>query len=192
MELNFSDSPMKEGYYVYAHGKLQGTYDKASQAIRKAETLEGVVVSHRQAYLWERGNWPSMFEVNNVTAFKKKSVESSISACLRKMFEIERKEVDVKSELTAGATPKAVLDQYMQGEGIDLTGCGVKDILYLISGETPVVALIGNNHAVLVYGYSQTNVVYMDPDSGRKESVTWEKMDAMLERNGNVIIGYTK
>lgn len=190
MELTFNDSPMKQGYYVYAHGEIQGVYEKASQAIRKAESMEGVVVSHRQAYLWERGNWPSIFEVDNVTTFKKKDGENSVTACLRKMFELEEKTVDVKTEIDAGLTPKEILDQYMDGEGVDLTGCNVKDILYIISEETPVIALIENNHAVLVYGYSQTNIVYMDPVSGRKVSVTWDTMDDMLEKNGNVLIGY--
>lgn len=190
--LSFNDSGMKQRYYVYAHGSMQGVYDKPSQAIHRAGELEGVATTYRQAYLWERGNWANIFEVDGVETFTKKSGETSIAACLRKMLALQEITVDVQEELDNGLSPKQVLDKYMSGEGLDLTGCTVEDILYLINQETPVAALIGNNHMVLIYGYSQTNIVYMDPVSGEKESVTWEAMDKMLSNMGNILIGYAE
>ena len=45
-----------DAFYVYGHGRLQGTYNTAGKAIQKANDCGGVVVDADQNYIWERGN----------------------------------------------------------------------------------------------------------------------------------------
>ena len=45
-----------DAFYVYGHGRLQGTYNTAGKAIQKANDCGGVVVDADQTYIWERGN----------------------------------------------------------------------------------------------------------------------------------------
>lgn len=191
MTLNFDDSGMQEKYYVYAKGRIQGVYNKEIQAIRHAREMKGTAVSYRQGYLWEQGNWASIYEVDNMETFRAKSGQSTTEACLEKMFQLENQEVDVKVEIEAGLSPKEILTKYMSGEGLDLTGCEVSDILYLINQETPVAAVVGKEHTILIFGYTQEKIVYLDPADGKRKSASWSGMDQMLENAGNVMFGYT-
>lgn len=192
MILNFDDAGMQEKYYVYAKGQIQGAYDKESQAIHHAKELKGVAVSYKQNYLFEQGNLATIYEVDYMEAFQKKEGQTSTQACLEKMFQAEEIEVDVTAEMEAGLSPKEILTKYMSGEGLDLTGCEVSDILYLINQETPVAAVIGNNHTILIFGYTSEKIVYLDPSDGARKSVSWSDMDKLLKNAGNVLFGYTK
>ena len=51
-----------DAFYVYGHGRLQGTYNTAGKAIQKANDCGGVVVDADQNYIWERGNRHSQVE----------------------------------------------------------------------------------------------------------------------------------
>lgn len=190
--LNFDDAKMQEKYYVFAKGEIQGAYDRASQAIHHAKELKGVAVSYRQGYLFEQGNLATIYEVDYMDAFKKKEGQTSTQACLEKMFQAEEIEVDVVSEVEAGLSPKEILTKHMSGEGLDLTGCEISDVLYLINQETPVAAVIGKNHTVLIFGYTSEKIVYLDPNDGARKSASWSEMDKMLKNAGNVLFGYTK
>ena len=78
------------------------------------------------------------------------------------------------------------------GEGLNLTGCTLKDVLYLVSRETPVIALTGEDQAVLIIGYNKEKVAYLDPWDGARYSVSKEEMESMVQGYAGAFIGYTK
>ncbi len=193
LTLNFDQLQVKEVYYVYALGELQGIYDRASYAVQQAEKVEGVVISSSQEYIWEAGNTPSVYEVNNMEPFAVGEGENTLTACLKKMLEIEGVDnINVAEELSSGKAPDEVLSEMPEGEGVDLTGCTMDEIRYIISHETPVIAMIGPDHAVLVIGYNKTNVAYLDPADGQRYSVSFEDMTNAVNANGSIFIGYVK
>lgn len=192
MTIRFDESSMDGKYYVYALGELQGVYERASYAVIKANEVNGVAVSSRQAYVWERGNWPSVYEVENMTEFQMEEGETAMAACLQQMLQKEGKTADVVKELNAGKSPETILSTYIGGEGLDLTGCTTEEILYTISRETPVIAMFENGHTVLVIGYNKTNIAYLDPADGKRYSVTFAEMESKVGASGNTFIGYVK
>ena len=192
MTIRFDESTMDGKYYVYALGELQGVYERASYAVIKANEVNGVAVSSRQAYVWERGNWPSVYEVENMTEFQMEEGETAMAACLQQMLQKEGKTADVVTELNAGKSPETILSTYIGGEGLDLTGCTTEEILYTISRETPVIAMFENGHTVLVIGYNKTNIAYLDPADGKRYSVTFAEMESKVGASGNTFIGYVK
>ena len=192
MTIRFDESTMDGKYYVYALGELQGVYERASYAVIKANEVNGVAVSSRQAYVWERGNWPSVYEVENMTEFQMEGGETAMAACLQQMLQKEGKTADVVKELNAGKSPETILSTYIGGEGLDLTGCTTEEILYTISRETPVIAMFENGHTVLVIGYNKTNIAYLDPADGKRYSVTFAEMESKVGASGNTFIGYVK
>lgn len=192
MNIVFDEAPMSGKYYVYAHGDLQGIYTKASYAVSHADETGGVAISSRQAYIWERGNRPNIYEVDGISEFTAAEGESTMAACLRQMLLKEGESVDVVKELASGSSPEEVLTAYSGGEGLDLTGCSTEEVLYTISQETPVIALVGVDHAVLLIGYNKTNVAYYDPADGGRHSVTIEEMENMVKTCGNTFVGYVK
>lgn len=187
------DEAEAEGkYYVYACGEQKGVYDKASYAVKRADEIRGTAVTSKQAYLWERGNRPTIYEVDNMDVFAAGEGESTLAACLRRIMEKEGKQADVTTELMNGMSPEEILNVHSGGEGLDLTGCTIEEILYTISRETPVIAMIGGDHAVLLIGYNQTNVAYLDPADGQRYSVSKTDMENMVRASGNTLIGYAK
>ena len=192
MNISFDETEVDEKYYVYALGDLQGVYDKASYAVRRADEIEGTAVSSRQAYVWERGNTPDLYEVDNMEPFSAEEGESTLEACLKRILQIEGQEADVKQELGDGMSPEEILSEHSGGEGLDLTGCTTEEILYTISRETPVIAMLDSSHAVLLIGYNKTNVAYLDPADGKRYSVSKEDMENMVKASGNTFIGYAK
>ena len=67
-----------------------------------------------------------------------------------------------------------------------------EEIRYTISHETPVIAMLSMDHAVLVIGYTSEKYAYIDPADGERHSATPEEMAQMVSGSGNVFLGYVK
>ena len=86
-------------------------------------------------------------------------------------------------------------ERYMQSyeaHQIDLTGCTLEQILYVIGKGRPVTALISSDHAVMLTGYTTTDITYIDPDMGQEYTVGISTMEDMTEAGGDVFIGYIR
>ena len=75
---------------------------------------------------------------------------------------------------------------------VDLTGCSLEQVLYIINKGLPVIAMTDANHAILLTGYSMTDITYIDPDTASQNTVSIEQMSAMIAGSGNTFIGYMK
>lgn len=153
-----------EKFYVYGMGELAAVYDKAGYAVQKANEVSGVVISSNQEYVWERGNRDLVYSTE-ATAFGKENGETSLEACERYM------------------------EQY-EAHQVDLTGCTLDQVLYVINRGCPVIALTDADHAVLLTGYTTTDITYVDPDDGESHTVGMSTMEQQTESSGNVFIGY--
>lgn len=153
-------------YYVYGMGELVEIYDKASYAIQKAEQVSGVVISSGQSYIWEKGNRDLVY-YTDAEAFKKGDGQTSFEACEKHME-------------TYGA------------KRVNLTGCTLDQVLYVINKGLPVIAMTDASHAILLTGYSTTDVTYIDPDNGEEHTVSVNDMETMVNGSGNTFIGYVK
>lgn len=168
-------------------------YEKASYAIQEAEKIKGVVISSSQEYVWESGNTPDIYEVNNMDEFRTGEGESTLAACLNRILKLEGAEdINASTELENGKSPAEILTEATGGEGFDLTGCTPEEIRYTISHETPVIAMLSVDHAVLVIGYTDAKYAYLDPADGERHSATPDEMNDLVSGSGNVFIGYVK
>ena len=80
----------------------------------------------------------------------------------------------------------------MYGKKVDLTGCSLEQVLYIINKGLPVIAMTDANHAILLTGYSMTDITYIDPNTASQNTVSIEQMSAMIAGSGNTFIGYMK
>lgn len=151
-------------YYVYGMGELEGIYDRAGYAIQEAEEISGVVISSDQAYIWEKGNRDLAYSTEAET-FRRQEGESSLEACERYM------------------------EQY-NAHQVDLTGCTLDRVLYVINKGCPMIALTNADHAILLTGYTRTDITYIDPDTGEEQTVGVGEMEKMVQGSGNTFIGY--
>lgn len=162
----FDDKVKSEKYYVYGMGQLVAIYDRASYAIQKAEKVSGVVISSDQSYIWEKGNRDLVYDTG-AGPFKKTDGQTSIQACEKQMEKYKAKKVN-------------------------LTGCTLDEVLYVINKGMPVIAMTDPGHAILLTGYTTTDVTYIDPDDGTEHTVGINDMESMVNGSGNTFIGYVK
>lgn len=165
--ITFSDKDAPEKYYVYGHGEIQGVYTKAGDAIKKANDYNGVVVDSSQDYVWERGNRNLQYSIT-----EKDDVLNTIKDRLKN----QEKPIDILKDINDGVA-------------YDLTGCTTEEILYIINQGRPVIAMLDSQNAVILVGYSDTNVVYEDLNDSTRHSVKYEEMDQMTSGSGNAYIG---
>lgn len=166
LEIDLGGESGTEKFYVYGMGSLTAVCDSAGEAVRKAEQVSGVVISSRQAYVWERGNRDLVYSTD-AAPFAKEDGETSLEACERYM-------------------------ESYNAQRIDLTGCSLSQVLYVINRGCPLIALTSADHAVLLTGYSTTDITYIDPDSGAEHTVGINEMESMAQSGGNVFIGYVR
>lgn len=166
LTVTISGGSSGEKFYVYGMGELIEIYDKAAYAIQKANEVSGVVISSEQQYVWERGNRDLVYSAD-VSTFRTEGDETSLAACERYM------------------------EQY-EAHQVDLTGCTLEQVLYVINRGCPVITLIGSDHAVLLTGYTTTDITYIDPEDGASHTVGMGTMEKQTEGAGNVFIGYIR
>ncbi len=164
LTITLSGGDSGEKFYVYGMGELIDVYDKAGYAVQRANEVSGVVISSNQQYVWERGNRDLAY-ATDAEAFSAEDGETTLAACERYMERYEAHQ-------------------------IDLTGCTLDQVLYVINRGCPVIALIDTDHAVLMTGYTTTDITYIDPEDGKEHTTGVGTMSNRTEDSGNVFIGY--
>lgn len=166
LTITLGENEKGEKYYVYGIGELVAVYDKAGYAIQKAEQVSGVVISSDQTYVWEKGNRDLVYSTD-AEPFTTGEGETSLEACERYMEKYD-------------------------AHKLDLTGCSLDQVLYVINRGCPLIALLDSSHAVLVTGYTLTDITYIDPDTGSENTVGITEMETMIENGGNTMIGFVR
>ena len=63
---------------------------------------------------------------------------------------------------------------------VDLTGCTLDQVLYVINRGCPVIALTSADHAILLTGYTKNDITYIDPENGESQTVSISEMEGMV------------
>ena len=164
-QLNLDDSSEDELYYVYARGKLQQIDRSLVDAINAAYDEMGVVVDDHAKYIWTRGTRA----LNKNLTYEEETAQSqddSLRACLEILVAAEGgKASEVEALLSDGIAIDDVIVQAMgaQNNIVNLRGCSVTQVLYYINENHLVLAVTGDNSAVLLTGYDTQNVSIYDP-----------------------------
>lgn len=79
-----------------------------------------------------------------------------------------------------------------QAQILDLSGCSLSSVLYYVSRDIPVLALLNDGNAVLVVGYNELNTVIFNPLSGQIKKMGMNDSEDFFEANGNSFFTYVK
>ena len=164
--ISFDQVEMAGQCYVYGHGRLQGIYHQAGDAIRNAMEYEGVVVGPDQAYIWESGN---------------RDLKYSIQGKEGEISEIQKK-------LAAGTSPVEIIEGIREGQVLDLSGSSCEDLLYIINQDRPVIAMQNAEKGIILVGYQDDMVTYIDGKSGERHSASCEEIDKMTAESGRTYV----
>lgn len=165
-EVEFEEEQTADVYYVYGLGRLQGIYDSANDALQKADEVSGVVISAGQSYVWERGNRSLEYLITGK--------DDAINA--------------LREQLNSGTAAMDAVKQTIGESVLDLSGCTTEQMLYFVSRGIPVVGMTGERSSVILIGYDQTYVTYIDTASGNRSAISYEQMDAALASTGRAFI----
>lgn len=187
MQLNLSkDDDM---YYVYRKGNVLLATSNISEAIICANNNYGVVVDQNLRYIYKRARSTSQAALKNLKANSADKNAGGIAKCVSAMLEFEGVGLSVGELMEAGQTPYYILNTTLKDKRIlELSGCGVDEMLYYINQGNPVLAKTGENEAVLLIGYTSTKIYYYQPSSEKTLSASYEEMEEMLYNGGNYFI----
>ncbi len=172
VELSFdeTESASTGKYYVYATGGLQKIYNKAATAVQAADSLYGVVVDENQQYIWERGNRDLYCELD----VSKENITK------------------LKASLSQGKSAVDAVGELNDGKALDLSGCSVEELLYVIDQGNPVVAMLDSTSSILLVGYDDTNVFYMGLSDEESTEISYEELNSKTAGSGHTYIGFGK
>lgn len=165
--ITFDYDKKEKQYYVYGHGKLQDSYEIAGDAIQKADSYGGVVVDQSQSYIWERGNRDLNYTIDHS----------------------EDMAAQIKAKLDSGVSPMEALKEYNSGASLNLTGCTAEQLAYIINQGKPVIGMKDAGKPIILVGYTDEKVIYVDAESGERKTGTFEEVDALTAGTGHTYIG---
>ena len=165
-QVAFEETGEGDVYYVYGTGRFQGTYDRAGDAIVKADEVSGVVVSGDQKYVWERGNRYLEYLITDR--------DDAVNA--------------LRERLAGDASAVDAVREVLGGQILDLTGCTTEEMLYIVNNNMPVVGVVGDGSSVILIGYDQSYVTYIETATGNRTAISYEQMDSLLAGSGRTFI----
>ena len=183
----------KEGemYYVYLKGNVLLATSNISEAIICANSNYGVVVDQNLRYIYKRARSESQSYIKNLIANSADKNANGMAKSVSAMLEYEGVGLSVNELLLAGQTPYYILSTTLKDKMIlELSGCGVDELLYYVDMGNPVLAKTGDDDAVLLTGYSSSKVYYYDPKTEKTMNMSYEEMDKLLYDGGNYFIVY--
>ncbi|MGN0314030.1 MAG: hypothetical protein ACI4EG_04460 [Fusicatenibacter sp.] len=165
--ISYNES-QSENYYVYAKGKLLDIVSSPARAIQMADENVGVVLNSEQSYVWERGNRQTAVRLDEQSmpeAFRNASLDESVlEASLGESYTL-----------------------------LNLTGCTLDQVLYLVSSGSGVVVKISGTESRLMTGYDQFGNTWLyNPETDETTAMGPNDSETLFAENGNVFISYRK
>lgn len=183
-------------YYVYAEGVILDAYASPSKAISAAEEAMGVVVNEANQLVYERAGKLNANSVGSISYISTGDGVNTKGACIAMLLKFQHLSANAKELSSSKKSAYSLLKEKM-GEEIkvlNLKGCTLDEVLYFVSNERPVLALIGGENMVVITEYSmiENTVTYYNPSTGRTEKKSMTAADAMFEAAGNAFVSYVK
>lgn len=164
----FDEDSTEHGYCVYGLGELQGIYKEAGEAVRNADSVSGVVIAPNGQYVWERGNRYLAYQITG---------QDELLAY-------------IQNGLAAGTPPLEALNELSGGKAVELSGCSAEQICYLINKGTPVISVRNGEAPLILTGYDENQMIYINTADGQILAMPKEQMDQIMMQEGNEYIGY--
>lgn len=189
--------PMKETeddrYYVYDEHGIAEIVLRENDAILLAEELAGRVYNVSGECIWEKSNRVAVNQIMKISADIISEERGSVAVCLDTILKYEGISRNSAVLLRNGETMLSILqDNLSQAQILDLSGCSLSSVLYYVSRDIPVLALLNDGNAVLIVGYNELNTVIFNPLSGQIKKMGMNDSADFFEANGNSFFTYVK
>lgn len=176
-------------YYVYAVGKITASYENPRQAIREADKQMGVVMSSDHQLVWERSGSFLQNDIGGIEITKAESGVSNLAACAHMVLKLNHINVSAKDLSASNASLYDMIKKYMN-KPMNLKGCTLEQVLYFVSGNKPVIAMVNDNEAVVIAGYNSSKLTIYNPKSGKSSKVSRKEYETIFKNAGNRFVSY--
>lgn len=179
-------------YYVYALGNFMDSYTNAAKAIQEADTRMGVVVDSKNHVVWERGGKESRSSIGSLTEQYASGGYTSVSACISMVLKYNQVSVDATKLAEKNGTIFDLLSKYLDTTPINLSGATLEQVLYLVSKKIPVIGMKNGKDAVVITGYDEYNITYIDPAARTTGKMGLNAASEMFKQAGNAFVSYVR
>lgn len=174
-------------YYVYARGRLTDASNDVSEAVRLADGQVGVVVGADGSYVWKRGNRNTS---RTLSVTMPESEDSSLAKALDAMLRYAGAAADSAGKLEQGSSALEIINESIKKQGLDLTGCSLRQVLYFVDSGRPVLAKLSEEEYVLIVGFDAYNAILLDTTGRKAYRVGLEDGTELFSKAGNEFVTY--
>ena len=183
----------KDIYYVYVRGESVFASCYVWEAIMVANETRGVVVDSDRNYVWMRARSTTKSALKNLSFHEADASGDSVAKCISAILALEGKGIGVGDLVQAGQSPLEILRKTLPETLVyELYECMSDELLYYMDQGTPVMAYVEKDKAILLTGYSQSQVYYYDPVTNSQGSMTLKDADERFAFGGLRYIVYVK
>ena len=185
-----SDFKVKEEYSVYSFGKLLSVTEDCAKAISLANETKyvGTVVNEEGKIIWERGVKSTNYSLKEPKLIPlKTSGLTKRQDAVRVMADYMGVSIDALT-LTEEQSIKQFFETTTGKRIISLTGSTLDEVLYFVYKGTPVIAMKNEKEAVVIIGYTSSNVILYE--DGKTKTVSLSNAETMFLESGNIFFTY--
>ena len=175
-------------YYVCAFGQILDSFEDEVDAINLADAKMGTVIDSNYRLVWERNRRNRSF-INGITPLSMSgglnSKEASITMLLSYVNGNKGKNID-----TSKKSMYSILAENLKMHPLNLSGSSLDKVLSSVSEQRPVIGKKDGNNAVLIIGYDEFNITFIDPSIGKEVKKGLKDSTKMFEEAGNIFMSY--
>ena len=169
------------------------SYVKASDAVKLAQEISGVVLGKDGQYLWRKVTRRNINQILSIEAAEVLEEQTTMSVCLDTILKLEGVIRNTALMLNEGENAMSVLKDCLPDYTImDLSGCKLESMLYYINLDIPVLVITPQEEALIIVGYNTTQLALMDPAKGTIYKESTLKLTEKFENEGYRFITYMK
>ena len=91
--------------------------------------------------------------------------------------------------LRQGEAPTDIVKNLNNERCLNLTGCTVDELKYLLDRDIPVIGMLNAQNAVILVGYTEKSAIYINVDSAERRTVPVGELEQMTSGSGYTYIG---
>ncbi|MBO5488417.1 MAG: hypothetical protein J5972_00760, partial [Eubacterium sp.] len=183
------EKPSVPKYYVYAFGRITGSYENVRTAIVEADKQMGVVVSSENQIVWERSGSFLMNNIGGIEMMQASNDVSNLAACAYMVLKKNHFTVDAKKLSQKNKPVYSMLSEYMTTP-MNLKGCTLEQVLYFVSNNKAVIGMTSDNQAVVISGYTARQLYLFNPNNKKEVTVSRSEYEHIFKNAGNRFISY--
>ena len=176
-------------YHVLAYGDIVMSTDSLGEAISYADATLSTVINSEGTVCWKRGVMSGSASLENTEVSYINSERNSWQAAMQMLFNYEGISTDAKSLDLKQKPMYSWLCEYLGDSVAMVEGASLEQILYYVSEGKPVLAPL-DDYYVMIIGYSEENVSYLDPVSGEKKTKTKNSAEQLFKASGGIYYVY--